>query len=319
MFNRYIRKITKLENTDDILPNNGFYATSISKIGGKKFLIKTTNSTGYHNNEVYLTSIMELLLWPNNSVHDIMIYESANKLDKITQQDEAKIQIASQVIEDTEDLMNKIRNNQLNLEKKPQNLVSSLLVSIITGNMDTHGGNILVDNNNKFYIIDPLIRSKNNKFNNSSTFSDDLEEKYTEFIGSLNLNNVKKQTIELFEWYLERQSESMETISNYFLQNNDGNEKFISEVTSISQITQKIQDEKIIRKLISLMTDDEILEEIKAVKDNFIKNKNEIMKLGEFFESTETFENFGKKGIPEGHINVVLDRLESLNNSALFK
>ncbi len=304
-------------------PSNNLHGISIYEINKIKHLIKNPNHGWYVNNEVYLTSVIGLLLGPKNSVHNTMTYCSSEEIKyKLDKRRESEIKIASQWIDGTSNLADVMKNHDIDFTKTPKNLISSILASMISGNMDSHGGNIMLDRSNKFYIIDPLIRNAVNDFGVSTElFSNQINEKFSDFFQ--NQDNIKARIIDLIEWYFATHNETICKIYKYLLEqqskglNLDQVTKWISLTKEVMDSNELIIDKNIFRKLIDLMTEEEILSELSMIRDNFITNKDKIKKLGEFFESKEIFPGFGDIGVPTGHINVMMDRLEMLASSKM--
>lgn len=311
----YFLKITENKNSASEKPKHGLHVLNIEVIDGKKYLIKKTNSTSYPNNEVYLTSIVEILAGKEDSVHSLMGYEDDNfDLKNITTESEKSLKVASLWIENTKNLM----EAEIDFSIKPKNLVKSMLANLLAGHIEPHAGNIIVDENNKFYAMDPMIRGKNNKYGiDPEDFLTPINNAYKEFLRDLTKNNIKEKTSQLLKKYFELQHEVfLAPILEYCIKNE--NTKYTNQVQEIVDANKKIIENNSIEKLIDLMSQEDAISEIDQIKQNYEKNKEELKKIGQYFESKEIFKNFGDRGIQPGHMNIVLERLEELSKNYEF-
>jgi hypothetical protein len=311
---KYFLKIPKKSDNNIEKPMHGLHVDRIESINDKKYLIKKTNSTSYPNNEIYITSILEILLGKENSVQSFFTYDNNINFNQVTSEIEKKLKIASIWIEDTQNLI----QTRINSSKKPKNLVASLFASLLSGNMDLHPGNILVDKNNKFYVIDPMVRSSENKYGlDTEALLTRISNSYEEFLKNLTKDNIKQKISLLLNEYFKVQSDSFYPILKHYEDNRseletEGRnvEKYIKAIDEIIQTNEEIIKDNSISNSINLMDAKEIIAEIKIIIDC---DKKELEKIGEYFEDKKIFENFGKKGIKPGHMKIVLELLERLS------
>jgi hypothetical protein len=142
----------------------GYYSEGFFNQDDKKYLIKKPNLNGHVNNEVYLISIIREILGNEDSISvkfahltDNQKERSLKEIFKANQEElKKKIRIASLWAEGTKNLM----EAQLDFQKKPKNLIKVFFTSLLINNIDPNPGNILIDKENKFYLIDPLVISE---------------------------------------------------------------------------------------------------------------------------------------------------------------
>ena len=222
-------------------------------------------------------------------------------------------------------------------DKPSENFVSSMLLSVIIGNIDPNSTNILIqccEEKNKFYLIDPLIISQNNKFGiDANKLQTDILTLYCDFINTTNRSNLrddlKDNLKKLFAKYfaicndnflkkviiwIEDYIKNPESKIPYELK--DKNIKTIGNLKKISNKNDEMIN-NLLGNLINSMSENDIIQEISLIKGITNKQKENIGKLSDYFESEKNFPGFGQSGIKKGYANEMIERIEKLKELRL--
>jgi hypothetical protein len=317
---QYIKNIDNFTKTNEPKPEHGYYPEGNYTFNHNKYLIKGTNYHCFYNNEVYLLTLMREILGEKNSSECILIKNN----------DDWKI--GSRLIENTENIYQFLELNK-KCDKPAENFVSSMLLSVILGNIDPNSTNILIqccEEKNKFYLIDPLIISQNNKFGiDANKLQTDILNLYSNFIKTTNRSNLRENLTKLFvEYFTICNDDFLKKVIIWiedYIKNPENEisdelkDKNIKTIGNLKKISNK-NDEMInnlLGNLINSMSENDIIQEISLIKGITNKQKENIGKLSDYFESEKNFPGFGQSGIKKGYANEVIERIEKLKEFRL--
>jgi hypothetical protein len=316
----YTSNIDNFRRTDEEKPTHGYYPQGIYTFNHYRYLLKETNFHCFYNNEVYALSLARVILGDDNSTECILVL------------DNNKWKIASKLIHNTENIYQFLENNK-KCYKPSENFISIILTSIILNNIDPNSTNILIHDNgqkNKFYLIDPLIISQNNKFGiDANKLENNINILYRNFTTTTNKSNIKQNILILFKGYFQICNDQflkkvISWIKNYMddCENKISNEIRIKNEKTIGYL-EKVSNKndemisEILENLINSMDDQSIIKEISTIKGIDDQQKQKIEKIGNYFESDDVFPDFGSLGIKKGYYNEVFEKIKQLKNIEL--
>ena len=326
--NNYIKNIKNFTKTNEPKPENGSHIIGIYIHDDEKYLLKNPSSHIHYANEFYILKLIEEILRKENSTQSVLVEDKNNW------------KIASKFIKNTQNLYqfleeNEYKTTKQQISRSPKNLISIMIMNIILNNINGHPANIIIDQDNKFYLIDPMVLSQNNVFGiNVNIIKTKINNLYDEFIKSKNKQNLKKNLIKLFifcyetynnlyyrpllKWmesnFSNEITDKNNIASDYVKKNNSKNK--IPELKGIIKKNQLMID-KYLNFFINSISDKDILAEISIIKGVDDKQKENIRKLSDYFESEENFPGFGQSGIETGYANEMIKRIEQLESLKL--
>lgn len=285
----------------DMKPDHGLYTIGIYEDRDKKkFLLKKPSIVTFENNEVYQLAIVSEILGKENSVQ----YYLSEKNNQII--------IISRWIENTKDFLKFCEENNESIEKiethfkknPPKNFISSILMSIILENLDPSFTNLLIDNNNKFYLIDTLTPSEKNPLGLTlDAYREKIKKLFYDFCESVNNSNLKEKITNLFIEYFKIHNDGFLTQAKQIVKN--GN--IGGDAEKIFSMHEKALNNKWIEKIIDKIDEKTIIQELSIIQNTKTESLKPII---QHFESKKNFPEYESLGLEVGYGDMIIKKLE---------